>query len=154
MDQSSRVKSWYPEWEILDELQIAKNSRKRFVYTLKKLKNKNQLYLDFGAYGNDSQDFGRYTGLCMHLPTAIDFLAALDEILNRAKSILNEPQYAQAYGLVQNTSNLGGVAEQLQQFPKSRQRYKFHLYHGVYKPGLCRGIQRSAAWCVGPERRV
>jgi len=119
MDQSSRAKPWYPEWEILDELQIAENSRKRFVYTLKKLKNKNQLFLDFGAYGNDSQDFGRYTGLCMHLPTAIDFLAALDEILNRAKSILNEPQYAQAYGLVQKTSGLDGGVEQLQHFPKS-----------------------------------
>ena len=76
--------------------------------------------MDFGAYGNDSQDFGRNTGLCMHLPTALDFLAVLDEILNRAKSILNEPQYALAYGLAQKTSGLDGVVEQPQQFQKSR----------------------------------
>ena len=56
----------------------------------------------------------------MHLPTAIDFLAALDEILNRAKSILNEPQYALSYGLAQKASDLDGVVEQPQQFPKSR----------------------------------
>jgi len=119
MNTSSSVKSWYPEWEVLDELQLAENSRKRFVYTLKKMKNKKQLYLDLAAYGNDSEDFSRFTGLCMHLPTAIDFLAALDEILNRAKTILNEPQYAAAYGLLPKTGN-DEVVEAPQQLPKSK----------------------------------
>jgi len=118
MASSSAVKSWYPEWEVLDELQLAENTRKRFVYTLKKLKNKNQLYLDLAAYGNDYQDFSRFTGLCMHLPTAIDFLAALDEILNRAKAILNEPQYAAAYGL--KTGDADEVVEAPQSLPKSK----------------------------------
>ena len=120
MDSSSGVKSWYPEWEVLDELQLAENSRKRFVYTLKKLKNK-KLYLDLAAYGNDSQDFSRFTGLCMHLPTAIDFLAALDEILNRAKTILEEPQYAAAYGFEEKASDLGRFVDAPQQPPKSKQ---------------------------------
>ena len=56
----------------------------------------------------------------MHLPTAIDFLAALDEILNRAKTILNEPQYAAAYGLAEKASDLGGSVETPQQLPKSK----------------------------------
>ena len=120
MYSSSSVKSWYPEWEVLDELQLAENSRKRFVYTLKKLKNKKQLYLDLAAYGNDSQDFSRFTGLCMHLPTAIDIIAALDEILNRAKTILNEPQYAAAYGLAEKAGDLDGSVEVPQQPPKSK----------------------------------
>ena len=44
MNSSSGAKPWYPEWEVLDELPLAENSRKRFVYTLKKLKNKKQLF--------------------------------------------------------------------------------------------------------------
>ena len=121
MEARSGVKSWYPEWVVLDALQLTENSRRRFVYSLKKLKNKKQLYLDLAAYGNDSQDFSRFTGLCMHLPTAIDFLAALDEILNRAKTILNEPQYAAAYGLAEKASDLDGSVATPQQLPKSKQ---------------------------------
>ena len=57
----------------------------------------------------------------MHLPTAIHFLAAIDEILNRTKTILNDPQYAAAYILAEKASDLDGFVEAPQQTPISKQ---------------------------------
>ena len=87
------------KWEILDQLALTENTRRRLVYSLKTPENSAQLFVDLGSYINDPNTETRVTGLCLQLPQFIDFVAGLDEVLNRVKEFVKKKPYSQTYGL-------------------------------------------------------
>jgi len=87
------------DWVILDQLDLTENSRRRLIYSLKQPEGVGQLYIDLGSYTNEPGKRERITGLCLQLPQFIDFVAGLDEVLNRVKEILKKKPYSQVYGL-------------------------------------------------------
>ena len=60
------------KWEILDQLALTENTRRRLVYSLKTPENSAQLFVDLGSYINDPNSETRVTGLCLQLPQIIE----------------------------------------------------------------------------------
>ena len=87
------------QWGVLDEVELAHNQSRRFLFTLKETPN-HQLYVDMGSCLQDlPPNEGRRGGLSMDLRTFIAFMLNVDDCLSRARQVLNHPRFAGLYGL-------------------------------------------------------
>ena len=98
------------DWLVLDQLDLTENSRRRLIYSLKHPEGVGQLYVDLGSYTNEAGKHERVTGLCLQLPQFIDFVAGLDEVLNRVKEIVKKKPYSQVYGLEEGQATDSSLA--------------------------------------------